>query len=563
MIKLNGITYTDIIGLDSLVETIKLNDSDSTIEYGISNTLTATGDSYKFIYDYFYKDLCNSLDKEISVLIKEKCGELHYKIRIDGITLNECDCTIQFVLIYVPVDEEKYLCLKNLVSYGNNKEFKDWITSQKRSYKVGYCQDYSMITYAVQEIYTITIKTIVDVIQFICGALKKIGIKVAFCRALDNLENAIVGCNKYHTTATIKDIFEYWCKKCQLEFQSSIFQNDSVYKCTVIETAVGGEGYYISECNDSDKQWNENNAETLNLLQLAEMLTKVINGAYRVKNGKFILERKDYFDEISKTVFNYEKELAKGNLKECSEISIDQSKICAYLKLSHSIDALDQTGNKSINEYNEIIEWNESGNKNTKGQCLIQIPFAPSSWSNDERLKRSFESRYLANIRVYDSLGTFNTGSCDFTHWQNISDGQLSAPKLFVLDKIPISKCNDCNVYAPIKRLIQKPSNQGQPYFGIYKGIWDYNYPLKGQALYDRFYYIDDPKNNKTKIVEFSDIIWNPDDFCKAVEFIKLNGLCIDIQSNKYGKSTPQTIEINYSECSIKFTGLKFKCKND
>lgn len=557
-IYLNNILFTDIAN-DGLTESIELNSEDGSIEYGVSSTFTTTGShSYNYIYDFFFKNLCDSLHKEIDarIVFENKCKlEENYKLRIDGIRLCEEDCKIEFNLIHVPKDEEQYLCLKNQVSYGKSKDFKDFISS--RSFKIPYCQDMTMITYLLMYIYQITIKTIVTILQFICAGLDTIGLGGGLCNLLDRLENAITGCNKYHTAALLSDVYEYNAKLCGLEFKSSIFQDNEVYKCTAIETAISGEGYYIHQCNDSDKQWNESNAENLNLLQLSKIFSVPFNAEFRIIDGKLCFERRDYFYNISKPILNLESEYKNGRIEQCPEISIDQSKVCAYLKLQFTEDGFDLIGNKLKNEYNEIIEWNPTGNKNTKGECLKTFQLGMSAFLNDQRVEINFENRALAYMR--QSNGIIGTGTCDFKHWQVIQDGQFSEIKLLIVDKINTLTCSSCKFYSTIRKKIGSVKDIFIAFGDV--DVYSYNDPLKGQALYDNFHYIDDPKNNMIDIVELGDIKWTPTDFCDAVQFIRKNGLLSAIESDRFGKSIPTSIEINYDECTISFKGLKFRCK--
>lgn len=557
-IYLNNILFTDIAN-DGLTESIELNSEDGSIEYGVSSTFTTTGShSYNYIYDFFFKNLCDSLHKEIDarIVFENKCKlEENYKLRIDGIRLCEEDCKIEFNLTHVPVNEDKYLCLKNQISYGKSNEFQSFISP--RSFLIPYCQDVTMVTYVIMFIYYVTIKLIVDIIQFICKGLDTIGLGGGLCDTLDNFENAIAGCNKYHTAALLSDIYEYNAKLCGLDFKSSIFQDDPVYGCTAMETASSGEGFYVSNCNDADKQWNQHNAENLNLLQLSKIFSVPFNAEFRVIGNTLCFERRDYFYNIAKPILNLESEYKNGRIEECPEISIDQSKVCAYLKLKFTDDGFDLIGNKLKNEYNEIIEWNQNGNKNTKGECLKTFQLGMSAFLNDQRVQINFENRALAYIR--DSNGVFGTGSCNFRHWQVIQDGQFSEIKLLIVDKVNTLTCGNCKFYSAVRKKIDTVYNILIAF--AYVDVYSYNDPLKGQALYDNFHYIDDPKNNMIDIVELGDIKWTPIDFCEAVKFIRKHGLLSAIESTRFGKSIPKSIEINYDECTITFKELKFRCK--
>lgn len=572
---INGKDYSDYAeGIDAFEYAINLTE-DGAIERGSSNQLKVTGKLYELIYDRFFANPCEGRKELLKATFQVDCQGTKINIPMElpavgiDICLNECEANIVFRS--TKVENEKYNCLKSQTNYhtqgGKSNGFADWIINQARNYKMVYCQDYTSITYILLTSYT-SIKLIVDSLQALCKVLSAVwnffGGDWDCGKYFDQLENAVIGCNHYHDVILVKDIFEYNLQRCGLEFESSILKNDPTYKNVALEAAIDGEGFFIQNCKDSDTQFNEANAENLNLLQLATKLQPVFNAEFRIKNGKFIFERKDYFYKNLPTLFNLDTEYNLGNLDDCPNFQFNDQKLCAYWRLDYLNDFMDAMGNKMLTEYNEIVEWNEGNyNEDNKGECRNDVTFSPARFSNDLYIAKIFGAVLLTNLRGDDNLGIFETGSCDFTHAQIITDGQLTAPKLIVIDPTkPVINCYECNFVGAIKKRLW-PNNvvfKGSAY-PIHDGVWDYNYPMKGQQLYDNFHFIDDPKGKEARYIDLEDVVWTPRNFCEAVNLIFENELSLNIESNKFGGSHPKNITINFKECKIKLGGLSYKCQ--
>lgn len=558
MIRLfiNNIEFTKYAaGIGELKEIIERNAEDGLVTYGTTLSLTANGDLYNLLYNTFLKDPCSGREKVIECKVKldsNNCQSIEsFEIRPDSLGLRIDDCECDFSLIRVPEKDSEYECLRNQISYGKLNGFKDYITKVDRAYKIGYCIDLSVYRYMIIFLYTTTIKTLVDIIQTICNAINKIPfVDIDGCGAVfDDLENYIVGCNHYHTVATIRDIMEYNLGLCGLKFKSSIFQDDPAYSMTALESAANDDGFTVTQCDKSDHQWNEANTANINAIQLIKLLKKPFNADAEIIGDTLYFERKDYFDKIIPFVMNIEDE--EENILNEIEYSFSSEKVAAFLNLEYEQDPIDNMGNKlRVREYNYTKEWNPNKSKNTSGGKTINFDnFAAIRWQNDQYSDENFEAGQLADLRAHGKLlGEFNIGSCDFSHWQILSDGQFQYFKLFIIDKRPLPQCSGCNFYTSSKTYI-KPH------------VYSYNDHLKGKALYDRFHFIDDPQYRLIRPIQVDTIEWKPKDFCKALDIIRKNNLNINIESKYYGEARPEKIEIDYQNCIITFTGMKYRCE--
>lgn len=570
-IKVEGIDYTTWAdGLQEFQLSIQRNTEDGAVEYGTTLDIRAEGKFYDLIYSTFFDNICEGRKKQLEAVVEIDNGSCNFEIDFlivpDGIDICFDGCA-EITLQYVQPDNDAYICLKQQVSYWStidretyqddpkqglrvDPEFYSYIKG--RVHKILYCQDWTFISYLLFLTYAFGVGIVFQVVKRLCDLADLIGLDGFICRALDYADNAISGCNKYHTAVLIKDIFEYNFNKCGLQLESSIL-NDPVYKWTALESAVGGEGYLVDRCNRDDSQFNGDNARIQNVLQLAKTFETVFNSDFRIKNGKFTFERKDYFYDNAEVLLNLDDKA--NELEECPKWRLNADAIYACWEKQFVIDTFDHQGNKNINQYNEIVEWNPEANPNTKGKLSRFSPYSPSKWSNDQNIKTSLEQRFLANIRSSDNP-LIKAGTCDYTHAQIIQDGQLSQDKLILIDPVQKLNCSGCKFATAQK--VKLEGTSGIFPFG-YRFVYSYNDGLKGQALYDRFHYIDDP-NGEGRIVKLDSVTWYPSDFCDAVGKILEKGLDVGIESGKYGKTIPEKIDVNFAECSITFSELKFKC---
>lgn len=567
-IKVNGIDYTTWAdGLQEFQLSIQRNTEDGAVEYGTTLDIRAEGKFYDLIYSTFFDNICEGRKKQLEAVVEIDNGSCNFEIDFlivpDGIDICFDGCA-EITLQYVQPDNDAYLCLKQQVSYWSTIDRETFQENPKqglrpdpqfysyiknRTHKILYCQDWGFITYLLYFLYTLTLGIIYN---FVLKPLCSLGILDDLCDQLEYFERAISGCDKYHTAVLIKDIFEYNINKCGLQLESSIL-NDPTYKWTALESAVDGEGFNILACKDDRAQFRGINAEIINVLQLSKKLEPVFNSQIRIRDGKFFFERKDYFYDNAETILNLDEKA--NELDECPRWKLNSDAIFAYLEMQFTLDSFDFQGNKNISQYNEIVEWNPEGNPNTKGKKLVNVLFSPSKWSHDQNIKESTEQQFLAALRN-NNFPLVDIGTCDATHAQLIQDGQLAFPKLILIDPVQKIGCNSCQFSTAQK---VKIDNGGGFFPFNYKFVYSYNDGLKGQALYDRFHYIDDP-NGDGRIVKLDSVTWYPSDFCDAVGTILEKGLDVGIESDKYGKTIPEKIDINFAECSITFSELKFKC---
>ena len=573
MIRLfvNSTDYTEHIeGLQSLNISIAPDTETGFASIDLSNTFTASDKMYELIYDTFWKDSCNGKDNKIEGVIKVvKSGcnfEFDFEILPDSIDICfESGCA-EFQIKRKTDDSSAFDCLKKQLNFWAktidpvtqkpiSNGFKDYVVGLGRAFKIQYCDDIGVYSYIITYLYQITFSIIGDIVSIICDIIDFFGKEPNFCKEYENFELSLLGCNRYHIAILLKDIFEYNAKLCNLEFDSRLFQYDPVYSCTAIESSVQNDGWRLVDCLDKGRQFNEGNQENWNILQLAKKIQPVFNLYATIRKGKFVVDHKLRRYKDLEYLLNIEDEYRKGNIVECPNYSFDAEKFCAYWKLEYTQDPIDTQGNKMLYDYNEIVEWNENNkHPNNKGACNVNFDFGAQRYGQDEILHESFEARYMAKTRLI-GFG-FIRDLPDLRHAQILAHGQFSYSKLTIIDKKIFKTCNGCKFSLPVARQTSDV-NLGS---GATVPVYDYNYPLKGQELYDNFHYIDDPNGKEARYIELQDIVWTPENFCDAITKIFENNLEVNVQSEIFGDTYPEKIDINFENCSITFSGMKYKC---
>lgn len=549
---INNNDYTAYtVGLRDIVISIERDDT-GLGEVAFSQSIKVNGLLHDLIEKTFFLNPCEGIKKELSGQLIVDCNYT-FNINITPDTVSYCNQGCSEINLKVKTQRtDKLDCLKNQVSFWSDSGFEDYLTKQGRLYKIMYCFDSGIYMRILIALFSV-ISIIFDILQGICKIIEIFG-DVGFCKKLDNFEAWVLGCDKYHNAILLRDAFEYNAKLCGLEFDSDVFQRDEIYKNTAIESAISNEGRHLADCFLFDKNLNKENQEVKNILQLSTRLIPLINGYVRITDDKFILDHISRRDNELKELFNIEEAFKSGNIEDCPIYTFDSEKLCAYLKIEYTQDATDWQGNKMINEYNEIIEWNKDNtNPNNKGECRVNVEFSPLRFTNDSEIKKASWALELADIRERGGLGLITT-DCSYKHAQIISNGQFETSKLIIIDDKEEIKCRSCTYKTSIKKRIG--AVQG---LTTIQDLYDYNRPLKGSELYNRFYKYNDPNGQDVRIINIDSIEWKPDNFCNAIIEIMKEGLNVGIGTD-YGIGICESIDINLDECTINFKEIKLKC---
>ena len=181
------------------------------------------------------------------------------------------------------------------------------------------------------------------------------------------------------------------------------------------------------------------------------------------------------------------------------------------------------------------------------------MQFSPVAFTHDKR-KNDFTSWAWARASRYK----VSTGTCEFTHSVRTSQNTGSELKLIVIDKNYSRKCGNCVFHYAIRRQI-KPGISGT--FRDDIGIWEYNFPMWfTEGLY-KFHESKDPNKNKVKRISIDTVVYFPEDFCSAVEFLLKNKTCIYVNYGNLKKGSVENILIDFGKNCITLKKIAFKCQ--
>jgi thiol-disulfide isomerase/thioredoxin len=205
--------------------------------------------------------------------------------------------------------------------------------------------------------------------------------------SLDNFDATVTGCGRfgsvsqvYHPSPYLRNIFEYHCGQCGIEFVSSILQT-APYSNTVLLQAQYQEG-----CHDCD--WIEDNGANLTPIQLLDLLKDVFNADYRIKNGKLYFEWKEFFKDNQLLLENADTVYANGQAEEPPCYEYVEQRGHAYGRFEYANDSIDEAGNASAGLYNDIVEWNNPPRDIQRGEYSVRLEFSPARFMRDKEQKR-------------------------------------------------------------------------------------------------------------------------------------------------------------------------------
>ena len=143
------------------------------------------------------------------------------------------------------------------------------------------------------------------------------------------------------------------------------------------------------------------------------------------------------------------------------------------------------------------------------------------------------------------------------THSLVTGQDVCSELKLLIVDEKEVITI-DGYKFVGVKRRKIKDGPNGD----VYEYNWEmwFDKDLPDQELYKRFHYIDDPENQNNRPINYESITIKPSDFCTFTEKLNTYKLNISISHKDFGQGIPEKYEINFSEQTVKFENIKFKC---
>lgn len=425
-IELNGTLITGRIdGIENFVVTYQTDEKNGNIKKSYSSELTFYDDGYNLIKTDLIDDPIG-FSKKITVKIYDDCcadAVFEGIIMGDGIDWCEPGCYVSANIIE---DNPELSCVQNTLIYDN------WDGFFNRTYQpVYYCIEnrpvflhllIGVISEVIQLIINLIVFAIIPVVFLITGFLYAIciiirticngfsftvlgvNINIQLCnppncnglnpifntqRILD-LKDRILGfldtCGSFHPSPYVRDYINNVCKKCGLNFQSSILNDSgnpvgSIYYNTVLFSSPVKRGR-IPGSNDFRLIQDNKPILTLETF-LNDYLCPTFNAKWKIFGNTLVFERKDYFKYTTEWI-DTESLLNEGRIVE-DQVCFNWSdkKRYSYGRYEYQPDAMEYIGNESKNRYNDIIEWNNPYTPSQTGEFALSLPFSPASFDDD------------------------------------------------------------------------------------------------------------------------------------------------------------------------------------
>lgn len=557
----NPIAYPN----DSLLNprfTIRREDEEGKKALSFSGDLVFTGSDATYIRNKLI--LATNAQNDFCLLkfVDDCCTpNKTYEFKILPDSLEWCDdtCDITAAAIEHNITSEQYACLKNTMIYDNYNGFQSQ-THPKMTYCIelrpAILQD-AIICFGIILNFIFIILSpivfvvflIVTVINLIIAAVNTIpGVNIdeidfdgddstntmqEYQNFIGLVNQFIIGCGRKHPSPLVRSYINNVCGKCNLTFQSQIFNQASggpysgKYYNTVYMNAPVKKGQDFT----NNSNWNDENKPLLNGTLYLDQLKEHFNAKWRIVNNVLIFERRDFFSTGVPWL-----DLNTYASEKISRVCYSWSKRerYSYGNFQYSKDAIDWVGNEAIDRWNDIVEWNSPYSPTQKGEKLLMSQFTAARHRDD-----GVERDVLSDYKNAPFVGSFIQ---QFDNVMLMNNGTSFNPKLLIWDP------NTGFVNSKVD-----PTCCAAGFGGV--GLnQHYSYPLWFNGgysgnMYDHFWKIENPRDPGFPRFEFkAEIIFD----CVTLSAMDIDGTI----NTTYGLAKEiYTIEIDYNTKIMTITG--------
>lgn len=551
VIKLNGTVINGRIdGVEQFNITWRENDDDGGLAKSYSSELRFYDDGYSILKTILI-DNPNGFINQVDVQIfDECCGRLVFdgEITGDGIDWCEPECWISANVVE---KKESLNCVKSTLITDNHDGF--LFRSQK---KMRYC-----VEPRPEFLYTVLF-FIYGIINLVI-TIVTLGTNLIF-GYMDNFRARMIQCNWYHPSALVRDYVENVCRKCGLQFESSILNTPgSPYYDLLLFSAQVRKGFKPSGVNPYLIPENYP-IETLDTL-FTRHLNPIFNAKYWIVGNRLIFERKDFFSNTN-TWIDAEQLLNDGRIIEnqiCfSWIDKEQYSFGNY---KYSPDAMDIASNEIAGRYDDIVEWNPPPTSpRQKGSLDLTLQSSRTRFRNDGA-GPDILVEAVVNSFVF---GITSGGFVDSTNGNIIMSNHTASNYKFIIwnsgsgDNYSKANFGYSTTFTggDVQRPFYPPGIENPLLVGVTPVApnYLYNYPMNFNEentnnLYTLFHYIDNPRLAGTKLFNFNFTFsfdcgeYNGIDFSKSVRLRVGNNI-------KFGEI--KELQIDFVKRTIGVSGI-------
>jgi hypothetical protein len=516
-----------------------LNQSTKTVAVGVSSEVPLYGEQAQTIRRLFFSS-CDDISNTIEVIYNTACGIcLPFTITFEGVQYCPEDCTVSVRLQNIDA--------RGVYDYLNDTVFwkGGWLeAAQAGEFKIPkmqYCKQPSFLLWIVRQI---------------------LALLALITTLLDELDNALKGCNRYRTTPLIRQVVEWHCDKAGVAFSSSILQGD--YANLVLFEALLDKGFRWRK-RAEEPVYDTENSTNFTVGQLLDSLKPVFNADWRITGGTVYFERVDWFDEYPNVqLFDAVGQASCIDEQPCYEFSLDN--VCAFLRLEFASDFLETEGNKTLTLWHkDLVEWNSPPNDWQRGECTQFIDYSPARFVRDRvagtkdpdsgAISEGFEWLIDMFRAGYNVTGIPPFGE-SVDHAVVVSNHTAQNAKLIVLED-----GYDPDDALAIRRPVSTPIGDA---FGVQ--AYDYNYLLfcdenyEVPELYQRFHYISNPRYPSRRQYKISSLKYAPADYCRDLMLIHTDSQRLYINT-EYGRGIiTGSITVDGESRNITLREIKIRC---
>jgi hypothetical protein len=384
---------------------------------------------------------------------------------------------------------------------------------------------------------------------------------------ISDWDNYVSGCFRGHPAPFVRDYLLNVCRKCGLVLKSTLFNQPTIQ---------GNESWNPIGLNQGDSNpyframwlyapvrhgepdyvtWIDDNKPLLTLDKFLNELKKIFDADYRIVGNELRIERRDYFIQSTAWI----------DMSDPSQFPQEFFSLCvdnnnennpAWGRFEPQKDAVDWVGNEAFLRTAEIVNWDvpAGANQNLIGEKTFLVPFSPVRARTD-----GIDEDILDKWRMFwDGIGIGDLlvkSDYDFTILLPLD--MTSTPKVLIWDgESAITNAKVIKFPDPGDPTIYDYNNDVTfSYTGNIGGGNAGNNTILPKAylpgnLYDRIFFIEDPKLNKRLNRSFTAVIKRD---CALIQTLSFDKSIILPQTLTQGaRGVINEVEISVDKMTIK-----------
>lgn len=551
---------------DSIIKptfTIRTKDENKENVFSFTNDLEFIEEDYTYIYQKLKLDP-NASTNQITFTLEDDCcipvKVYEFLIEYDAINWCENECRLTATAVEKSVSNTQLICLQNTMIYDNYAGFQqlqhprmtycnelrpDWLQHVIiiLGVIIGFQIAVNAPFFAVIGLIITVINAVISVVNSIPGvSINKIDLDnnpdtgpfTEMRNAFTQLMSRIVGCGRKHPSPLVRAYASNVCGKCGLTFRSSIFEGNSPYRNTVYFNAPINKG---TKANDNTTYWIEQNKPILNGTLFFDQLKVIFNADYKVKNNILEFERKDLLSKdpawLDLTIYDPNDISVCWNWKKSDKFS--------YGSFQYFKDAVNEVGAEALARWGDVVEWNNPYTPTQSGVLTPEIPFSACRFRDD-----GIDEDVLSFYKNFPFVGSIIQ---EYSNVIIMNSHLCYQPMLLIWDQ---NSGVDNGKVDPSAAFF----NQYYDGDGVQVNLNQfYNYPFWFQAgysgnLYSNFFFIEDPRNNNFKGLEFKAEV---ELTCELLQLVDIDG---KIKTSEGVSKNIEEITLNFASGILTVTGV-------